>query len=89
MESDAVIEEIIHVIMIIFESVKAKKSPAIKPVKDTIASCIPSTIAARQKELFFILCVYTSFFLLLPQVQFHKIFIANMKICSMIKNARE
>jgi hypothetical protein len=51
MESDAVIDEIIQETMIMFVSVKAKKSPAIKPVRDTSASCIPKIIDDLESNL--------------------------------------
>ena len=44
MDKDAVIDDIIHDKIITFESVNAKLNPAIIPVKDTIASCIPKII---------------------------------------------
>lgn len=51
MESDAVIDDIIHEIIIMFVSVNAKKSPAIKPVSDTNASCIPNIIDDLESNL--------------------------------------
>jgi hypothetical protein len=44
MDSDAVIDDIMHDKTIMFESVNAKLNPTINPVKDTIASCIPRII---------------------------------------------
>ena len=55
MDNDAVIDDIIHEITIIFVSVNAKKSPAIRPVKDTMASCMPKIIADLESN-FFTMC---------------------------------
>ena len=69
MESDAVIEDIIHEITIIFVSVNAKKSPAIRPVNETIASCMPKMIADLVSNFFRIMYNNITIFVILSQVK--------------------
>jgi hypothetical protein len=51
MDKLAEIDEITHEITMIFVSVNAKNNPAIKPVSDTIASCIPKIIALLYSDI--------------------------------------
>lgn len=53
--------------MIMFVSVKAKKSPAIRPVNDTIASCMPKIIADLESKSFAITNK-----ILYPEYQYHR-----------------
>lgn len=69
MDNDAVIDEIIHEIMMMFVSVNAKNSPAISPVKDTSASCIPSIIDDLESNVFAIAIKIAYIYCILPQAK--------------------